>query len=370
MSSFLQGLKSNTVSKARREEQKLESKKSQDSKQRRMKIQLKELAELDNQVETEPILSIPPTITGVKTNGNGKLVFSPNPHWYIALPPLPSSAKSLATPAASQISSLSYKASLLLNADAAAYQSSSAFTGNSASDSHFLNTILSKGTLSDRLSALTLLVQASPAHNAKALESLKSMAERGRGKGGRDEGLKAMRCVVDWWVGGGAPGRKLKCVKFHQSTVIILRSDNNQSMFRYFRDQPLLHPSVTDEHLLVWYFEDWLKKYFFSILQILEVSGLGPRRKYILNLIQTYSLDTLPYVRTQALGFITTLLREKPEQEQNLLRLLVNKLVGYHNTYLSFLFKNRSHFNREIPNALFVPEHRITSSNCYNHTPL
>jgi ribosome biogenesis protein MAK21 len=37
------------------------------------------------------------------------------------------------------------------------------------------------------------------------------------------------------------------------------------------RDQPLTHPSVTDQHLLLWYFEDWLKKYFFSILQILEV---------------------------------------------------------------------------------------------------
>jgi ribosome biogenesis protein MAK21 len=37
------------------------------------------------------------------------------------------------------------------------------------------------------------------------------------------------------------------------------------------RDQPLSHPSVTDQHLLLWYFEDWLKKYFFSILQILEV---------------------------------------------------------------------------------------------------
>ena len=40
---------------------------------------------------------------------------------------------------------------------------------------------------------------------------------------------------------------------------------------RYFRDQPLLHADVDDEYLIVWHFEDWLKKYFFSILQILEV---------------------------------------------------------------------------------------------------
>jgi hypothetical protein len=45
-----------------------------------------------------------------------------------------------------------------------------------------------------------------------------------------------------------------------------------ESRRRYFRDQPLLHPDVTDQHLIIWYFEDWLKNYFFSYLQILEVS--------------------------------------------------------------------------------------------------
>ena len=43
-------------------------------------------------------------------------------------------------------------------------------------------------------------------------------------------------------------------------------------VFRYFVDQPLTHPDVTDKHVLAWYFEDWLKKFFYSILQILEVS--------------------------------------------------------------------------------------------------
>ncbi|KAI0349845.1 CBF-domain-containing protein [Trametes cingulata] len=209
----------------------------------------------------------------------------PTPTWYTAVPPLEPKAD-LPTPSASQLASLTERAAALLKADAERYQESSA--AQSASDAHFLKTVLSTGTLSDRLSALTLLVQASPVHNTTALESLRSMAQRGRAKGGRDEGLKAVRCVVDWWVGGGGPGRKLK----------------------YFRDQPLLHPDVDDAHLLIWYFEDWLKKYFFSILQILE----------------TFSLDPLTYVRTQTLAFLATLLRAQPEQEQNLLRLLVNKL--------------------------------------------
>lgn len=142
--------------------------------------------------------------------GSHKLVFPPGPHWYSAVSPLPPTDTSSAVPSASQLSSLNEKAANLLHKDAEVYQTSSASTGHSTSDSHFLQTILAKGTLSDRLSALTLLVQASPVHNIKALENLKNMAERGRGKGGREEGLKAMRCVIDWWVGGGAPGWKLR----------------------------------------------------------------------------------------------------------------------------------------------------------------
>lgn len=31
-------------------------------------------------------------------------------------------------------------------------------------------------------------------------------------KKGREESLKALRAIVDWWVGGGGPDRKLKSV--------------------------------------------------------------------------------------------------------------------------------------------------------------
>jgi ribosome biogenesis protein MAK21 len=83
-------------------------------------------------------------------------------------------------------------------------------------------------------------------------------------------------------------------------------------MYRYFADQPLLaHPALTDRHLLVFAFEDWLKKWFFNLLQVLE----------------TLSHDQLPYIRVQALQMVFKLLEGNAEQEQNLLRLGVNKLV-------------------------------------------
>ncbi|KAF5366355.1 hypothetical protein D9757_011459 [Collybiopsis confluens] len=233
---------------------------------------------------TAPMVELPKKIT---VNSRSKFLIPPTSQWYNVVPNLAAVAATLPTITPAQFSSLTAKAAKLHAEDVETFKSSSSGS-SSASEASFLSKIIQSGTLSDRLSALTLLVQSSPLHNIKALETLKGMSERGKGQGGREETLKALRCIVDWWVGGGAPNRKLK----------------------YFRDQHLLHPDVTDQHLVVWYFEDWLKKYFFSILQISE----------------NLSHDPLTYVRTQTLSLIFTLLRDKPEQEQNLLRLLVNKL--------------------------------------------
>ncbi|KAH7886731.1 ribosome biogenesis protein [Phlebopus sp. FC_14] len=219
---------------------------------------------------------------------NTSVQLDASPRWYQTVSALTPSGTDVPRPVTpAKLAALLERVTSLHANAVLAFQSKSTFT-SSSSELTFLHNILQSGTLSDRLSALTLLVQSSPLHNTKALDTLKIMAERAKGKGGREESLKALRCIVDWWVGGGAPNRKL----------------------RYFRDQPLTHPDADDAHLLVWYFEDWLKKYFFSVLQIFE----------------TLSTDPLPYVRMQALSLIYTLLREKPEQEHNLLRLLVNKL--------------------------------------------
>lgn len=137
-----------------------------------------------------------------------KLIFPPSSQWYSVTLPLPATAK-LSMPTPTQTSSLLTKAVSLHSTDVQNYTTSGLSTG-SASDSNFLQKVLQSGTLSDRLSAMTLLVQGSPVHNVKSLDSLKNMAGRGKGKGGREESLKALRCIVDWWVGGGAPDRKLK----------------------------------------------------------------------------------------------------------------------------------------------------------------
>lgn len=134
--------------------------------------------------------------------------------WHAALPPLGAPTLSISP---SLLSTLSAKAALL-------HQNDTRSSSPPGSEASFLSKIIHSGTLSDRLSALTLLVQSSPLHNTKPLESLKAMAERGKGKGGREESLKALRCIVDWWVGGGAPDRKLKYALFMPSPLQTLSS--------------------------------------------------------------------------------------------------------------------------------------------------
>ncbi|KAG8689683.1 hypothetical protein FRC08_010818, partial [Ceratobasidium sp. 394] len=220
------------------------------------------------------------TPTPNKSGKKLKMVVTPTSRWYDQLPPITPSNTRLSE---TKLSALAERAATLHATDTAAFSDSQ--FGLSSADAHFLESVLQGGTRSDRLSALTLVVQGAPVHSTRSLDGLRAMASK---KGGRGESLKALRAIVDWWVGGGCPDRKL----------------------RYFRDQPVSSNEVTDAHLIIWHFEDWLKKYFFSILQLLE----------------TLSLDPLPYIRIQTMSLIFTLLKEKPEQEQNLLKLLVNKL--------------------------------------------
>ena len=130
-------------------------------------------------------------------------ILSPSSLWHTILPPLPP-ATNLAAPSAAQINSLIEKGTSLMEHDTKSFLSAS----SSSSEATFFTKVIHSGTLSDRLSALTLLVQSSPVHNTKALDTLKNMS--GKAGGGKNESLKALRCIVDWWVGGGAPDRKLK----------------------------------------------------------------------------------------------------------------------------------------------------------------
>ncbi|KAJ2471736.1 RNA-binding ribosome biosynthesis protein mak21, partial [Coemansia sp. RSA 2322] len=155
----------------------------------------------------------------------------------------------------------------------------------STSDRSFVSNILSSGTLSDRVSALTLIVQESPVHNMKSLGQLMSMVQ----KKNRREALMAVGSVKDLMsLNLLPPNRKLK----------------------YFADQPINARGITNAHWIMWAFEDKLKRHYFDLIQVME----------------SMSYDPVLHTRQNMVNYFEELLEQKPEQEQNLLRLLVNKL--------------------------------------------
>ncbi|PWW72335.1 CBF-domain-containing protein [Tuber magnatum] len=216
-----------------------------------------------------------------KSKGS-KLKVAPRPDWHAyKLPPL---ASPTVAPSVATIKSLHEHAKSLIQAENAAY---SATHLTKSSDRQFLSTIMTSGTLSDKISALTLICQESPLHTMKSLETLLGLAR----KKSRSQAVSSMAAIKDLF----GPGS-------------VLPEDRK---LRFFSKQPELGArETTEEHLIIWAYEDWLKNFYFEVLTILE--GL--------------CTDPLVFPRMSATGFIHSLLSSKPEQEANLLRLLVNKL--------------------------------------------
>ena len=107
---------------------------------------------------------------------------------------------------------------------------------------------MTSGTQSDKLSALTLSVSASPLHCQRQLDALFGMAQ----KKSRNEAVQAIGALKDLLIGNLLPNRKLV----------------------YFRNQSGLSLDTKDEHLILLAFEDWLKGFYFRVLQVIEVSIL------------------------------------------------------------------------------------------------
>ncbi|UNI15235.1 RNA-binding ribosome biosynthesis protein mak21 [Purpureocillium takamizusanense] len=231
----------------------------------------------------------------------GGMTFEPLADWHSAgLRSLPGPTTDQLGSFMSAVESLKQYAKSLLEQDAAKYRGS-VF----ASSSHkFLSTIMSSGTLTDKVSALTLAIQESPVHNIRAFDALMNLAS----KKSRAQAIGAIGALVDL-LGPGTLLPSDRRLKTFQSQPGLLGALQRNSVKSWDPSQRL-PGRVTEAHLIAWAYEDWLKATYFKIIQLLEV----------------WCSDEIEYSRMKAVDFVYGLLKEKPEQESNLLTLLVNKL--------------------------------------------
>lgn len=267
-----------------------------------------------SQIASKTAKPAEPSSFSSSSKRSDRLLLEPTTKW-MSVPLEPLSTGSAATASSlphDRILSLLSQGNALLDGDNASYHAllnsgsnakMASLGGITPSDAKFIASLLGDttstagsggagGTLSDRIAAHALLLGSSPFHNLRSLDALLAMAS----KKGREESGRATRALADWYAGAGlGSARKL----------------------RYFRDQPELAMTAAasdsvgrDQRLAFFAFEDRLKKSYFAFLQSLE----------------NQSHDPLAFVRQQAVTQTFILLKEKSEQEQNLLRLLVNKL--------------------------------------------
>ena len=233
--------------------------------------------------------------------GRGNTQFPAQSEWHSTeLPPLPAAPGSVKGLPLDLIERIHAHAKALLEVENNEYGS----RNKSATSAHqFYSTIMSSGTLSDKISALTLSVQESPVHNMKALETLLGLA----GKRSRSQAVEVLGALKDLF-GPGAllpSDRKLRLFANQPG----LSAAFAQAKPNWTAGNPLPKP-LKEVHLISWAYEDWLKSTYFEVIKIIEV----------------WCNDEVVFSRGKAVDYVSQLLREKPEQEANLLRLLVNKL--------------------------------------------
>jgi ribosome biogenesis protein MAK21 len=163
---------------------------------------------------------------------------------------------------------------------------------------------MSTGTLSDKVSALTLAVQESPVHTAKSLDILITLAK----KRSRGQAVIALGAIKDLLGAGTVLPANRRLYQFGSQPGLVgaLQKGTGTS----WKQGCPLPGGITKAHMILWAYEDWLKDAYFEVLKILE----------------GWCNDEVEFARSRAIAYVYELLREKPEQESNLLRLLVNKL--------------------------------------------
>lgn len=226
-----------------------------------------------------------------------KTLIAPVAEWYnVSIPPLSVTAPSR-TPARHVVEGVHEYAKKLLDFENQAYE-----TARDSTSNKFYTTIVASGTLSDKTSALTLAIQESPLHNMKALESLIALAR----KRSRAQAVDVLSSLKDLFSQGSVLPNDRKLRSFTQQPALLAALSGQNK----FMPTAPLPGGLQKSHLILWAFEDHLKDQYFEVLKILEV----------------WCNDEIEYARTRAVTFVYELLKEKPEQEANLLRLLVNKL--------------------------------------------
>nr|XP_027195187.1 CCAAT/enhancer-binding protein zeta-like [Dermatophagoides pteronyssinus] len=193
------------------------------------------------------------------------------------------------------VTELRAEAIKLLKSDYYVYDQQKQY-GSKAQDFEWIKTVLSNGTVQDKLAANTILIQDSSVHNLRSLEQLIRFVN---GKGKR-ECIMAIDTIRDLFIGDLLiPREKLQSFEEQINSVdhdFLLNTDSFNIYRRKF--------------LLITHVEDQIRSLY---------------RRFIEQLVQC-SHDTLDTLKMKSIRTLYDLFINNPEQEKLLLESLINKL--------------------------------------------
>lgn len=161
-------------------------------------------------------------------------------------------------------------------------------------NTRWMKTVVSAGTLADRMAAMTVLIQDAPVHTLHFLENLINLLRK---KGSKRQNLMALDTFKDLVLSDLLPdSRKLQTFAQHEFDKLEEISSGNKD--------------ARDRRLILWFFEERLKQHVSEFVKVLDM----------------LTHDNLIATKAKALNVVSELLCNKPEEEKTLLSLLVNKL--------------------------------------------
>ncbi|KAJ8356113.1 hypothetical protein SKAU_G00189070 [Synaphobranchus kaupii] len=180
----------------------------------------------------------------------------------------------------------------LLEAEAGLFKSKK--NVQKGANSGWMKTVVSTGTLADRMAAMTLLIQDAPVHSLQFVENLVSLVKK---KGGRRQSLMALDTLRELLLSDLLPEhRKLRTF--------------SQRPFDKLEELASGNRDARDRRLILWYFEHLLKHQVAEFVVALDA----------------LAHDTVAATKTRALATAHELLCSRPEQERALLVQVVNKV--------------------------------------------
>ncbi|XP_052742674.1 CCAAT/enhancer-binding protein zeta [Bicyclus anynana] len=226
---------------------------------------------------------------GIAKHFADSLEYGDKKKWFQQLPEEPSAVSNSLS--SEKVEELRREANSALHGDTLAYETKSG--KNSSSDHQWAKTLLTKGTIADRVAAATILIQDNPIYNLTALRNLINGVKPAKKK----DGIVIIDALSELLISELLiPDAKLRTFEQHPLDKIDEITSGNKQARRNI--------------LKLWYYEDQLKELYGTYVEALN----------------KFAHDSVDANKEKSVSAMSYLLMHHPEREKMLLSNIINKL--------------------------------------------